>query len=318
MHLKKRSNSFLYIGKVLLAVSFALFLYGMIVNLKHKFMIFDPENDVVAINDENGKYTSIDNSGKSDTKNNLEKQEGFDIKEKKNDNYSVDEENNIIRDNIKKKYYIDIKYGMETDGYIVDDLSVTNITNSSEIHAALKSLEKVLTLYPDDLFIEINKGGIPLTIYLIKSYSDESVTGATDSNYSYADISISTIYPIEDTFFHESYHYIERYMLKLGLSYNEVTWSNYNPSDFVYGVSNNNLSYKYTYSENSYFVNNYAQTSPEEDRASTFEYMMMSSKASCLNKGNPVWQKAKLMSNTIDAALISVSPDVVEYWERYL
>ena len=46
--------------------------------------------------------------------------------------------------------------------------------------------------------------------------------------------------------------------------------------------------------------------------------MMAPSKASCLNNGNVVWKKAKLMSDTIDLVLSSVRPDVTEYWERYL
>ena len=70
--------------------------------------------------------------------------------------------------------------------------------------------------------------------------------------------------------------------------------------------------------ESSFFVNNYAQTSEAEDRASTFEYMMANSKASCLNQNQPVWKKAKTMAQAMDAALTTCSPNIVDYWERFL
>ena len=168
------------------------------------------------------------------------------------------------------------------------------------------------------MFKEIKTGGIPLTVYLVNNYSLDGVTGATDSNYSFANISVAVIYPFNETFFHESYHYIERYILKKGLSYNAYAWANYNPNNFSYGNVINDYSYSTTFSDDSFFVNNYAQYSAEEDRASTFEYMMAENKASCLNQNKPVWQKAQLMSSTIDAALNCVSPDVTEYWERFL
>ena len=45
---------------------------------------------------------------------------------------------------------------------------------------------------------------------------------------------------------------------------------------------------------------------------------MASSKASCLNRGNVVWQKANLMKNTIETVFNTVSPTTTEYWERYI
>ena len=123
---------------------------------------------------------------------------------------------------------------------------------------------------------------------------------------------------MDETFFHESYHYIERYIFKKGLTFNELMWNSNNPPEFTYGNVVADYSYKNTLSENSYFVNNYAQTAAEEDRASTFEYMMAKTKASCLNANKPVWKKATIMSKNIDAALNTVSPNVTEYWERHL
>ena len=234
-------------------------------------------------------------------------------------NLDINLVNSNFRDSIEKRYDIEIKYGSETDGYSVGGLSTTSIGDANTINSSLTKLNNVLSLYPRNLFKEIKNGGIPLTVYLINNYSEEGVTGATDSNFYFANMSIAVAYSFDESFFHESYHYIERYMLKKGLTYNTLSWNSYNPIGFNYDDTiENSYSYNVSFSENSYFVNNYAQTSAEEDRASTFEYMMAPTKASCLNNNMPVWKKAKIMSETIDLALDSVSEDVVEYWERYL
>ena len=176
-------------------------------------------------------------------------------------------------------------------------------------------LKNTLNKYPKGLFKEIINGGIPLTIILIKSYSDSNITGITDSSYSYANISIATMYPFDESFYHESYHYIERYLFKNGANYN--SWDSLLPLNFNWGTIDGSLSYSNTFSSDAFFVNNYAQTSASEDRASTFEYMMADTKASCLNVGNTIWKKAVYMSRTIDSVFDCVKPDVIEYWERF-
>ena len=310
----RKKKNITYYAKILIAISLALFIYGLILDFSNEVRLFDPVKDVKTIDKDNGSYTSVD-VGSHDDK---EPSNISDSGQSQSHVYDIAEVNNNLRNSIQKKYDIVVKYGSETNGYEVGGLTTQYISDQNAINNSLNSLDKTLGLYPPNLFKEIKDGGIPLTIYLINNYSEDSVTGATDSNYSFADISIAVIYPIDETFFHESYHYIERYALKKGVSYNIASWNSYNPSGFTYGNINNTYSYKSTLSANSYFVNNYAQTSAEEDRASTFEYMMASSKASCLNNGMPVWKKATIMSLTIDAALDSVSPNNTEYWERFL
>lgn len=323
---KKYNNNTIYCAKILIAMSLAILAYGLILDLNNNIRLIDPKNGVSVINDDNGSFVSVDSSGNSSTNTNTNANTNTSTNTQTSDGTILNETNsqthvvniNDIRNNIQNKYDITIKYGSETDGYIVGGLSTTVIQDESTIYNSLIYLEKVLGYYPYGLFTEIKNGGIPLTIYLINNYSDETVTGATDSNYSFANISIAVIYPIDETFYHESYHYIERYISKKGLSYNVSTWNSYNPYNYNYGEIVNEYSYKNTFSSDSFFVNNYAQVSAEEDRASTFEYMMANSKASCLNTDKPVWKKAMLMSNTIDAALDTVSPNNLEYWERYL
>lgn len=229
---------------------------------------------------------------------------------------TIDETNNNLRNSIQSTYGISVKYGSETIGYSVGGISTTPINNSTTINAALNRLRDALSLYPSGFFYEIRNGGIPLTVILINSYANNSITGVTDSSYTYADISIAISHPFEESFYHESYHYMERYLFKRGANYN--SWNSLNPVGFNYGTIVNFYSYANTFSADAFFVNNYAQVSDAEDRASTFEYMMASSKASCLNYGKTIWYKAVLMKNTIEAVFNTVSPNNVEYWERYL
>lgn len=306
----------IYFAKILIAIAVALLCYGLILDIHNEIRLVDPVNGVQAGNDDDGSYTSVDKNGNSPS-NDVENYENNDSVEQ-NHTVSIEEANNALRNSIQKKYSITIKYGSETANYYVGELATQSIDDPNVINNSLNILNDILGLYPQGLFKEIYDGGIPLTIYLINNYSENAVTGATDSNYSFADISIAVVHPIDETFFHESYHYIERYILKRGLSYNVALWNSYNPDGFSYGTIINNYSYKSTFLENAYFVNNYAQTSAEEDRASTFEYMMASSKASCLNHDMPIWRKAVTMSNTIDVALNSVSSNNTEYWERFL
>ena len=156
----------------------------------------------------------------------------------------------------------------------------------------------------------------PLTFYLVKRYSTDNVTGVTDSSNKNIVISIATDYDFIDTLHHEVYHYIERYILGAGGTF--TSWNSLNPSGFKYGVIDSAYSYSMGFSENAFFVNSYAMTDQYEDRASTFEYMMKTNKASCLNYGKTVWLKAKTMSEQIDYFFNSVTPTTTEYWERHL
>ena len=120
-----------------------------------------------------------------------------------------------------------------------------------------------------------------------------------------------------ETFHHENYHYMERYIFKRGGGFPE--WATYNPGGFVYGQNKNYPVYNQTYAADVYFVNTYARDYDEyEDRASVFEYMMAGSKASCLNAGMPVNRKATYMSSIIEQRFNTCSPGVTEYWERFI
>ena len=312
---------------ILFALSFILLFYGTVLVLNDNHKLIDPIEGVSVkdVNKTDSEATiDINSSGipeqASPTINNDNVNPKTTESTQQNSEIStIDVENDNLRKHIQTIYGVAIKYGKETEGYTVGDLSTTPIYNSTTINAVLTKLETVLSHYPNGMFVEIKNGGIPLTIYLIEKYSQTGVTGVTDSNAYFANISIATSYPFEESFYHESYHYIERYMLdRKGLYF--TTWNSYNPQGFNYGgTADSSLSFANNGGmETSYFVNNYAQTSEAEDRASTFEYMMSDNKAACLNKDQPVWRKAQLMAQAMDAALSTSSPNVVDYWERFL
>ncbi len=329
---KKKFNKYSYYATILFAISFALISYGLLLDYKNGYSIIDPINDVVSTTKTGDNTIHIDTSsegqttddgqidiGKSDAQaeSNTLTQEVTPSQSQEKAVVTIEQTNNQLRKEIENEYGITIRYGEETRGYSVAGISTEVIADQTVITDQLIRLREALSLYPKGLFREIKNGGIPLTIMLIKKYSDGTVTGITDSSYTDAVISISADYAFEDSFYHESYHYIERYLLKKGANYN--SWDSLNPSNFAgWGTIDGSLSYSNTFLPTSPFVNNYAQTEAVEDRASTFEYMMAPSKASCLNKGNVVWKKATLLADTIDLVLSSVSPDVTEYWERYL
>ena len=229
---------------------------------------------------------------------------------------AINAQNNQIRNSISNQYGIHVLYGNETNGYSVGGLSTSIITDVYVINNELNTLKNNLALYPSGFFKEINSS-IPLTIYLINGYSRAGVCGVTDSNYSRAIMSLASGSEFIETFHHENYHYMERYIFKKGGNFSN--WANYNPIGFVYGQNKNYAVYNLTFAPDVYFVNTYARDYDEfEDRASVFEYMMAGSKASCLNANMPIYNKAKYMSSVIDQKFNTCSSSITEYWERFL
>ena len=280
-------------------------------------------NNIINNNDNNNNNQNIDNN----QTNEIPVDENVPVEEGTNteifdgtipgEEVIVVDENDVLRKNIENKFGISVKYGTDTEGYKVDTLSTVSMTDKNEIKKALLDMEATISLFPEDLFWELKNNGYPLTIYLIKNYSIENITGITESYSNRVNISIATKFSFGETFNHEVYHYLENFITKFkGASYS--SWNTLNLSNFTYGSAISDLSYNRTYSEDAYFVNNYAQTSASEDRASTFEYMMFTNKASCLNTNKPVWKKAKFMSQLLEKYLESVKPEVTEYWERHL
>lgn len=317
---KKKRLQLVDFARILMAISITLLFYGIFLDIQDSKKLVDPVKDTTIINGNENQVSITPSDGNEVIGTNDNVNANINSNTNNQDNLSIDEVNDKLRKQIENKYNISIKYGSETANYYVKSgttvISTSPIENANVINNQLHYLNDTLGQYPDGLFKEIKNGGIPLTILLIDSYSEQSITGVTDSTYDYANISIAAMYSFNESFYHESYHYIERYMFKKGANFN--SWDSLNPSDFNWNTIDGNLSYSNTFSENSWFVNNYAQTAAAEDRASTFEYMMASSKASCLNNGTNIWKKANYMAQMIRQVLNSVKKSSNVRWEQYL
>lgn len=226
--------------------------------------------------------------------------------------------NNNLRKTIEETYGIVVKYGNETDGYKAGTMQAVSITDINVIKSGLEQLNEALLLYPKDFFREFGDENLNLKVYLIQRYSTANVTGITELYGNNVTISISMDYSFAESFHHETYHYIEHYIERMGGEFS--IWNTYNPSGFVYGGDPNpNLSFNRTWDATVPFVNNYAQSDADEDRASTFEYMTASSKAVCYNSTEyPIWKKSSYMALMIDTYFDTVDSSVIDYWERFI
>lgn len=230
----------------------------------------------------------------------------------------IADENNILREKIEDTYGIKVKYGPEVADYKAGELGVVPILDNASIKNNLKELEYALSLYPTDFFKEFIKTKLNLEVYLVENFSTENITGITDLTGNRVIISIAVLYPFAESFHHEIYHYIEHFITRKNGKF--VEWNMNNPTDFSYGKeADPNLSYNKTKNASSPFVNNYAQTSAAEDRASTFEYMTAILKSSCYSQVSyPIFKKSAYIALMIDTYFETVRPEIIDYWERFI
>lgn len=329
-------NNKMKLAKVLISFSFILIFIGIGTNLDNKtsinpitetHTIGENKNNDISITttdititpDSDKEQNNADNSNDITLPNNsapVEQESLEDDKKQESTLNEIDTVNNNLRNSIQDKYGITVRYGVETNGYTIAGLSSIMLSDSNRINELLSTLNYNLSLYPSGFFQETKQEEYSLTIYLLKGYSQENVTGITDSTTKNIVISLATDHSFIASLHHEIYHYIEKYMYDKGANY--TTWNSLNPSEFNYGIASNSLSYDSTNDPYAVFVNNYAQTNEYEDRASTFEYLMAESEASCLQTGTPIWKKSKYICEQIDAVFQTVSPSILEYWERYV
>ena len=341
------------LGKLLFSLSFVFIFTGLYLNKLEKQMFYDPINDVVAIAPDDGdkviisttdgdveevnnnpsipidNCSNINNSDNStdnnsnnnstnifDNSNNTNEDVNHDINPSISNDDVIDE-NDILRRSIEDTYGIKVKYGDEVSNYQAGSMNVTPILDKDIIKNGLEQLKETLKLYPQDFFREFLNENLSLEVFLIKSYSKDNVTGVTDLFGNRVIVSIAMDYPCFESFNHEIYHYIEHFIVRKQGEFS--AWNMYNPNDFSYGTVNSNYSYTKTQKADSVFVNNYAQTNPYEDRASTFEYMMASNKIPCFNSSDyPIWKKSSYMALMIDTYFDTVSPSIIDYWERFI
>lgn len=228
--------------------------------------------------------------------------------------------NDELRNKIRSKYGVLVSYKDEVDSnYSSSYVRPTKLYDDNEIYDHLVKIDGALSRYPSAFFPEIKRKWKQVTIDLVKKINN-SAAGLTDNrNPNTVVILINTgSLLFESTLHHEMMHYIDCYLAnKIGASVLENSMMEHNPSGFTYGNQNND--YVYRYANPYYFLSGYAKTNYKEDRAVIFEDLMTRTwKREYHVKGNPINEKAKVISKQMSMYLDSVSDNVTESWEKFI
>lgn len=240
--------------------------------------------------------------------------------ENESDVKTLDVINNEYRNELKSKYGVLIGYKDEIDdSYSNAYFEPVRQYDDEKIGKILTTIENALKKYPSSFFNEIKNKWKPLTIYLVEKVSS-SAAGLTDNrNPNTVVILISTEgYLFESTFHHEIMHYIDCYLAnKVGADALEASMNELNPDGFTYGNQTNE--YVYYYSNPAYFLSAYSKSNYKEDRAVLFADMMFRTlKKDYYSKGNPINEKAKVISNQLEKYFDCVYSSTTETWERFI
>lgn len=198
---------------------------------------------------------------------------------------------------LEEKYGIYIYAGAEV---LVSEFDFACDANTSEadIEAALDVLDETLALYPKGFLDQLKCGSVKtLGIYLVGNISRKNeysipnaIAFAVDNGYERALVlSIDYKYGMRENIIHEISHWIDsriETMQYFGVCEDfDSEYEALNPEDFgyLYSYVDDNYNYDYIFSydklyngelENIYYLDNYAQTFPGEDRARCFEFLM--------------------------------------------
>ena len=272
----------------------------------------EPKKDNVSSSDDENSHEDKkeENSGSDDV-----------IKEENESGVKIlDVINNEYRNEIKSKYGVLVGYKDEMDNiYKNAYFEPVRQYNDEKINKILISIDTELKKYPSSFFNEIKNKWKNLTIYLVEKVGP-SVAGLTDNKDSNTVvILISTEgYLFESTLHHEIMHYIDCYLAdKIGAEAIEASMNELNPEGFTYGNKTNE--YVYYYSNPAYFLSAYSKSDYKEDRAVLFSDMIFRTlKKDYYTKGNPINEKAKVISNQLEKYFDCVSSSTTETWERFI
>ena len=307
------------------------------------------ENDIVSVNDVNNKDDKQNNlvknrdkkenkksngkiddnkknvdSNKETNDNNKNTNSGKENNNQNNENIpsqsSQEITNNQLRNEIKNKYGVSVGYKDEIDGNYVNSYATpTKQYDDAKIYQSLVSINNALNKYPSSFFYEIKNKWKQLTIYLVENINNYAAGLTDNNNYNTVIILINTDGLLfESTLHHEIMHYIDCYLANIvGATELENSMNQLNPDGFAYGNQDNE--YVYYFSNPAYFLSSYSKSNYKEDRAVIFADMMFRSlKKDYYTNGNPINEKAKLISRQLDSYFDCVSSSVTETWERFI
>ena len=198
------------------------------------------------------------------------------------------------------------------------------------IEEALKRLEEVLQLYPDNFFSQFkNEGGERgILVLLVEEISDDlNVIGVSYTMGQWYPVAIDiTSGQLINTYCHEFWHATENRIGDLDESALDLAaWEDLNPAGFRYpGDARegywNDTQYTYLYGnseEEIYFVDPYGKTNAKEDRARLMEYIMCTEWHGAKMMEKPVlWAKMQLLCDAIREVFDTEGWEDV-YWERF-
>ena len=230
------------------------------------------------------------------------------------------EKNDEYRKQLQNKYSVKIAYKNELGNYTINGYGLEKLNDDDKINNCLGEINTTLKNYPNGFFKEMKDYGMPLTIYLVNSISDD-VSGLTDAkDKSDIKIMIAPASLFENTLNHEIMHYIDTYIKDKGYPIDiNNTMKDVNPVGFTYGDTSNEYVYYFTSVDNAYFLSAYGKTNYLEDRAVLFSDMMTRTiKKPFYNDDTPINKKAKLISLQIKEHFNTLSNTGRYYWDRFL
>ena len=230
------------------------------------------------------------------------------------------EKNDEYRKQLQNKYLVKIAYKDELGNYTINGYGSEKLNDDNKINNCLGEIDTTLKNYPNGFFKEMKDYGMPLTIYLVNSISDD-VSGLTDAkDKSDIKIMIAPASLFENTLNHEIMHYIDSYIKVKGYPIDiNTTMKDVNPVGFTYGETSNDYVYYFTSVNNAYFLSAYGKTNYLEDRAVIFSDLMTRTFAKdYYDDGTPINKKAKLISSQIKEHFNTLSNTGRYYWDRFL
>lgn len=232
---------------------------------------------------------------------------------------------NSLRQEIEATYHVKVRYGAaETNGYAPRH-TATQALQPNQYIGMLSELKNILRRYPNGFFREFRANGMPLTFYLVDSVQNNAFAGFFDRQF-VNDLKIVLTrkdYFLSLTANHEITHAIDTFLdIKM---YPREPYSEYtalNPAGFKYLSEDRDANFpQYVWKndnrQNAYFTTAYAQSTPREDRAELFKFMMRDYDAVGIFKNSPYLRaKAQVLARQINQNFATAGPNA--YWNRLL